>query len=399
MDNQRDLRDELLEVDGIDAHQVSDAELQCFDQLLDRVLPGPARWRCIMQLRITKLAIAAVILIAAGVYFLGGSVGGTSVALADVLEQIHEFRPYRCRVVVEEDGQEVRTYTLERLSLSQRREISPDGSIMVIDLSVPKELFLQPQSRQAHEHWLDMEPRTDFDLLAHARAMQEGAVEDLGTDVIEGHDVQGFHTGNKHNDLTLWADIDTMLPVRFRIIHVQRGRKITLDQFEFDVPFDEALFSTTAPEGYTVKKTGKGYTDVARVGEGLPEEPLLTGLKVVAEFFDGVFPPAIELPQLQQAIRQYIKDNELSEEEVEQRLLPVSDYWTKAVWYINGLKHTQHVKDLQYVGAGVQRGDAATAILWWQPADGSTYQVVYGDLRVETLSADAVVELKDAVNP
>jgi len=257
MDNRDILRDRLLEADGIDTNRVSDAELKRFEQLLDRVLPGQSKWRYIMQLRITKLAIAAVILIAVGIYFLGGSMDGASVALADVLQQMREFRPYRCRVVVEQDNKQVHTYTLERLSLSQRREVRSDGTIMVFDLSIPKKLFLDTERKQAHEHWFDMEPKRDFDLLALVNGMQDTAAEELGMKTIEGHKVKGFHTANQFNDLTLWADIRTKLPVLFQIIHVKAGRKIIWDHFEFDVPFDKALFSTTAPEGYTVKKTGK----------------------------------------------------------------------------------------------------------------------------------------------
>lgn len=346
--------------------------------------------RSLMQSPFVKSTAAAVVVVVIGlsVHFLGGSLDGTNIALADVLAQVREFRPYRCRVTVTENGEETRSYTQERLTLSRRREIFADGSIMVIDLSIPKELFLDPNQMQAHEHWPDWEPRTDFDLLAHVEAMQNGKTERLGTKTLEGHTAVGFHAAGPANDLTLWADVRTKLPVLFQIIHTQGGRKIVLDQFAFDVPFDAALFETVAPEGYEVKKTGKGYTDVPPVGEGLAEEPLLTGLKVVAEFLDGVFPPAIELPKLQQALRQYIKDNQLSEEEVQRRLLPVSDYWTKAVWYLNALRHQDQVKDLQYIGQGVRLGEAETPIMWWQPADSPTYRVIYGDLSVKDLQPD-----------
>jgi len=390
VNNRENLRDNLLRADGIDPHRVSDRESNGFAQLLDRAMPDRSKWRYTMQSRVVKLAAAAVILMAVAIHFWGGSIEGVGVALADVLAQIEGFRPYRCRVTVEKAGKNTHAYTLERLSLSQRREIRPDGTITVFDLSIPKELLLDTEREQAHEHWLDMEPKTDFDLLAHANAMQQYAVEELGIETVEGHTVQGFHTASQFNDLTLWADVETQLPVRFRIIHVQADRTILLEQFEFDVPFDETLFSTTAPAGYTVKKTGKGYADVPHVGAGLPEEPLLTGLKVVAEFLDGVFPPAIELPKIQQTLRQYIQDNNLSDEEVQEevqeRLLPVSDYWTKAVWYINALRHSQRATDLQYVGAGVQLGDAQAAIMWWCLPDASTYRVIYGDLTIGDLT-------------
>lgn len=340
-----------------------------------------------MSLRITKWAVAAGVLILLGIHFLGGPIDGASVTFASVLAEIRDFRPYRCRYTVEEVNRPSEVRIMEWLSLTRRRELSLDGAIVVYDLSIPKVLVLDPNKMQAYEHWSDFEPKRDFDLLSLVSTMQEKSREPLGTGTLDGHNVVGFHSPGS-NDITLWADVYTRLPVRLEIIHTNVGRRIILDRFEFDVPFDEALFGTTAPEGYVVKKTGKGYTDIPPVGEGLPEEPLLTGLKTLAEFFDGVFPPAIELPKLQQAMRQYIADHELSDEEKEQRLLPVSDYWTRAVWYLNRLRHRDRVEDLQYMGGGVRLGDRGTAIMWWQPQDSPTYRVIYGDLTAKALSPD-----------
>ena len=92
------------------------------------------------------------------------------------------------------------------------------------------------------------------------------------------------------------------------------------------------------------------------------------------------------MPKIQQTLRQYIQDNNLSDEEVQERLLPVSEYWTKAVWYINALRRTQKATDLHYAGAGVQLGDARTAIMWWCLPDASTYRVIYGDLTIGDLT-------------
>ncbi|MEN6334902.1 MAG: hypothetical protein ABFE01_11620 [Phycisphaerales bacterium] len=337
-----------------------------------------------MQLRVTKWAVAAAALIAVGFYFFDGSIDGAGVTFADVLTQIREFRPYRCRYSVEEANQPANVRTLEQFSLTRRRELLSDGSILVYDLSIPKELALYPDRKQAHEHWPDIEPTSDLDLLTLVNSMQERAAEELGMSSLDGRSVVGFHTPGD-NDIILWADVHTRLPARLEISHRNAGRTIVLDQFAFDVAFDETLFDTTAPEGYAVKKTGKGYTDLPRVGEGLPEEPLLTGLKVVAEFLDGVFPPAIELPRMQQTIRRYIADHKLSDEEIERRLLPVSDCWTRADRQLSQLRYGGGVEDLQYVGGGVRLGDGKTAIMWWRPRDSLTYRVIYGDLTIRDL--------------
>ncbi len=347
-----------------------------------------AKRRYGMTLRVAKWAVAAVVLIALGVHFLGGSIDGAGVTLADVLTQMREFRPYRCRYTVEEVNKPLDVRTVERLSRTQRRELLSDGSILVYDFSIPKELALYPEKKQAHEHWPDFEPKKDLDFLALAQFLQDGVAEALGASTLDGRKVAGFNVVLGGNDMTVWADVHTKLPARLEIIHLAEKRRLVFDRFEFDVPFDRSLFLTTAPAGYAVKKTGKGFTDIPHVGEGLPEEPLLTGLKVVAEALDGVFPPEIVLPKLQETLRQYIKDHNFSDEQKETWLLPISDYWTRAVWYLNRLQGVDRVLNLQWRGGGVRLGDGQTAIMWWQYRNASTYRVIYGDLTVRDLQPD-----------
>lgn len=54
-------------------------------------------------------------------------------------------------------------------------------------------------------------------------------------------------------DVSLWTDPKTKLPVRLKIapVHDPAGDStIVLEQFEFDVPLDDALFDMTIPAGY-----------------------------------------------------------------------------------------------------------------------------------------------------
>ena len=165
-------------------------------QEIPRVAETRLRWRYGMQLRIAKWAVAAAVLTALGLHFLGGSIGGTGVTFADVLAQIREFRPYRCRYSVEEANWPTDIRILERLSPARRRELLSDGSILVYDLSIPKELALYPDKRFAHEHWPDFEPKRDFDLLSLVNSMQERAAEERGRSTLEGHEVAGFPAYN-----------------------------------------------------------------------------------------------------------------------------------------------------------------------------------------------------------
>jgi hypothetical protein len=353
-------------------------------------------WRIIMKSRITKITAATAIIIAVfiSVHYSGGSIDGANVAWADVMEQISSFRPYACTHTVYDEGAPTWSCRVMRLSLTQRRQIFPDGRIVVFDLSIPKSLALYPEKKYAIERTEDMPPASDPDIYSITRSMQNGSlhgnvIQELGVQKIEGHVTKGFRSKDETNDLTVWADVQTKLPVRLEVIHVKTGRKIIISEFEFDVDFDKALFSTTAPEGYTVEKIGK--EEIARwtkIAQSTTEEDLVEGLRALAVFLDGQFPPDIELRALQSTLREYIKQNNLSDSEVEKRLAPVSEKWTKAVWYINKLKREMGISDFHYAGEGVKLGDSDTAVIWWLPKDSETYRVIYGDLSVRDVAPE-----------
>ncbi|MFC1760596.1 hypothetical protein ACFL6U_00775 [Planctomycetota bacterium] len=398
MNKHKELRKALLKADGADSQGISTSERAAFQQLLDRALPEPSKWRRIMSAKITRCSVAAAVVVIVALSFLGISPDGSSIVFADIVEQMRLFRPYRCRyTVIEKDAQKRKSYVFERNSPEQRRETYSNGLIYVLDLSISKELQLDPNTDLAREHWLDVAygdmGNRDFDLMAHVERMLDHPREDLGTKTLEGKTAQGFRQSDTYNDLTLWADVETKLPVVFQIIHVNTGKKIVFDQFEFDVTFPEDHFSTVAPPGYKVRKTGKGYTDPEKVGQGLSEEPLLTGLKAVAEFLDGEFPLGLGVGQVKQAVRQYAEEHNLTEEEEDDRILPLVNVITKMVFYLRDLRHgpdmkTSKVKDFQYRGSGVKLGDSETPILWWQYNDATTYRVIYGDLSIRDVAVE-----------
>ncbi len=351
--------------------------------------------RTIMKNPIAKLAAAAVIIVAVfiGLHYLTGSIDGANVAWGDVLEQISSFRPYICTYTVEDEGTLARSCRLMRFSLTKRREIHSDGSIKVFDLAIPKMLTLFPEKKHAIEVTFLGQPANDLDLLRMVSSMRnrpsgEGGIQEIGVQTIEGRVAKGFRSLSKFNDITVWADVETRLPLRVEIIHVGMGRKITMSEFKFDVDLDESLFSTTAPEGYTVETNKRELADSQKLMRSTTEGDFIAGLRAVAVFLDGEFPYEIELGKLRTELRDYIERNNLSESDVIERLRPVSEKWTKAHWYVTLLKGEMGVSDFHYAGGGVKLGDADKPIAWWLPKGSETYRVIYGDLRVEDVSAE-----------
>ncbi|MFH1616129.1 MAG: hypothetical protein ABIG61_13715 [Planctomycetota bacterium] len=221
----------------------------------------PNIWRTIMKSRITKLAAAAVIIIAIliGINQFGGSIGGGSVVWADVLKQISEFRPYVCKMTFDYDGDRPSDiYTVMYMSRSRRREIRDEGRlIQVFDMSQRpvRILTLYPEQKFARETLLlDRGPTKDPDMLRIIAGRQNGTEEDLGLAKIDGKTVRVFHSPDKYNEFTVWIDVKTSLPERVEIRQPTSNRMIIMEEFEFDVEFDESLFETTAPEDYAADR-------------------------------------------------------------------------------------------------------------------------------------------------
>lgn len=242
---------------------------------LQPTVPTVRVWRIIMKSRMTKYAAAAVIIIAVliGIKQFGGSIDGGSVVWADVLKQISEVRPYACRMTFDFDGDKPDvSYRVMYKNLSVRREERDDGTILVFDMSQRpvRILILWPDEKFAKESLLlDRGPIKDPDVLRMIIDRQNGTEEDLGLSQINGKTVKAFHSPDEHNEFTVWADIETNLPMRVELRQSSSGRTIIMEDFEFVTEFDEALFDTTAPVDYTVQRSetpGGGETVIKTEG-------------------------------------------------------------------------------------------------------------------------------------
>lgn len=211
-------------------------------------------WSKIMKSKLTKTAAAAVIFIAAFIVL----TQSPTLAWADVVKQIQEFRPYQSRQTVYYENAEPQSQVDMHLSLSQRREERDDGLIYIFDLSACpiRTLVLDDQKQTAKLNVnYSMGPLKDPDILRMLAQMKETDTEVLDCIKMNGIQAQGFRSVDQHNDITIWADIHTGLPVKVEIVHINRGRKIVLDNLQFDVPFDASLFSTEPPSNYKLDET------------------------------------------------------------------------------------------------------------------------------------------------
>jgi outer membrane lipoprotein-sorting protein len=269
-DNEKKLEQYLKGIDFDDAPDSTHRDLLEKKLLLNFSAPSSRpniKWRTIMQSKITQKAIAAIVIIAALVLVVFPS--GSSIAWADVVEQINNYTRYKCRQrVVREKGPELPTMDVYHLNLSQRRQETVSGDIHIIDMRGEDAITveLKPSEMTATVTKLvGFGPRKDPHIIAMVKKFDQKSTERLGTKEVNGKTLQGFrHSPNKGNEFTVWVDPKTKLPVEIELKHLKSpfGQTLFLDEFEFDFELDESAFSTEIPAGYEITTLTQDYRKV-----------------------------------------------------------------------------------------------------------------------------------------
>jgi outer membrane lipoprotein-sorting protein len=329
-------------------------------------------------------SIAVACFVAVALWFVLGGERPT-LAFADVLEKMREFRSYACTLTIRDKGQAESSMRLMQRSLTQRREVRSNGQILVFDLSRKpvRILILNPANKTATEQTLvNMGPAVDFNLLGAIDMIKNGTEKDLGVKEVDGRKAHGFRAAlNEHNDFTVWADAESGLPIHVEIRQPTVGRTIVISRFDFNANLDESLFSTTAPAGYTVEKVENREVNPT-------EQHLIDGLRAAAEFLGGQFPPVWETHRLQELFRDRVKQDKAALGTG--KLDALNEAVAKASRHIHYLQAFYKVESLHYVGDGVKLGDGKSPVIWWRLKAMKTCRVVYGDLTVRNVAPEDV---------
>jgi len=208
--------------------------------------------------------------------------------------------------------------------------------------------------------------------------LQEGQVEQLGEQVIDGQKAVVFVGKGQNEQVTIWADPKTACPIRIEA-KIGQDYSFVMKNFEFDADVDESLVSMEVPAGYTQKKN-----DIA-LGNAT-EEDFVESLRIWAKIIgDGTFPDAIGTEVTMQqmpTLVQKVTAMQVSEDEGTK----IGMTFAKGMLFHQMLDNGG--RDWNYAGAGVKLGDADTAIFWYQPQGSDTYRVIYGDLSVKDMAAE-----------
>jgi len=343
--------------------------------------------RIIMKSSITKVAAAAVIIIAV---LIGMNPFGSTITFADVVKPLLNARTLILDIVVniggstvDEDNDPVIHDTIVDKRI-RRVNSAQEHVVNIFDTENAKMLTLHTEGKVAvysDTQGLVQDITQNYvvfllDIITDSQNNPDFEAKELGEKEIDGQKVVGFLVRN----LTIWADAETGLPVR--IEGQEPGLSVVYKNFQFNIPVEELepLVSMDVPDGYTLVESKGGEFDM-----GTPtEQDLVECLRFWAELLqDGNFPEAIGMTELTKLLPQV-------EAKLAESMASAEDGMQKGMSLGKGMLFHMSLldQDSHYAGSGVKVGEADKAIFWYLPDGADTYRVIYGDLSVKDVAPE-----------
>ncbi|MBN1972475.1 MAG: hypothetical protein JW787_02455 [Sedimentisphaerales bacterium] len=393
--------------------------------------------RIIMKSPVSKIAIAAVVIVACAIGLTMLDKTG-SVALANVLTQIEKFNAYMYEMNM--DVQLTQTINDRTINSDQEMQgtilISQEhGMKMAMDVynksnqqNTSQEMYylfdeksllmIMPDQKSYTRMEIDnaqinQARAQNYDPHAMVQQILKCDYDVLDQKTIDGIKVQGFHTNDpKYQggvlgkaDITLWVDIQTKLPVQMVMEYeinssVQKmSMSGVIDNFQWNVSVDDKEFQPEIPEDY------KSLTGNIKIPDYNKEETVIDGLRIFSEL-TGAYPEDMNPMSLPAEISKVITSDtpaakkfqnelkELNNEEKSQKLVDVAAKVQGAGMFYTNL--SQKDKNTAYYGDRVSPGDSDNVLMRWKISD-NDYRVIFGDLKVETLTKETLDQIEKSL--
>jgi hypothetical protein len=402
----------------------------------------------IMKSRITKLAAAAIIIIACftGLHFWRST--GSGIVLADVLTRIDNVKAFRFKETKKKIN-EVPSGKPSIWQINQDYLVSKEyGTVVKFEQLNPKgeranlgDLYFNPAENTfvgfVHTQKLYIRAELDSflaqqlqknvnrysDTVAVLKEIAASKYESIGRSTIDGIEVEGFRTTDPncaHDkgswleesqvDVKLWIDVKTCLPVRYESLRTgldHQGARVSFQvvmyDFQWDITVDASEFEPPPiPEGYTAQ--------VKNIRETINEQAATEGLRQCVELF-GKYPESLRIASSSDpssyleselnksdtpgAVQLKEELKGLAELERAKRLADARTCLECLFWFYMDL--TNDKKDPAYYGKTVTPKDADKVLMRWKLSD-NEYRVIYGDLHAETVTPEKLAELEAALS-
>ena len=372
-------------------------------------------WKIIMHKPIIKLAAAAAIIIAVGIFFFGND----GDLLAEVIKHVEKIQTvvYRMKATMKglpgiPANETLEIDMLAKLAYDQgfhiggrthvgKKKISANTYVLFHDgvmFTVIPEEKKYMKLRLTDDLLTKME-KENGDPRTMLKDMRKHEYTELGFDTIDGIKVEGIEFtntamgGGMFDRLVarLWVDVNTNLPVRMTMKASTNDGKASLDMviddYNWDAEIDDTELEPNIPDDYKlladaelgVDSDGKGFVETLKffadfTGGKYPST--LSGMTVVREFSEAII--------MKFGGRAPLGDP--NEEEVAMILKLQTIGMTYAMMVKDG-------NDPAYYGDKVTAQFPHAVLMRWKIAE-DTYRVIYGDLTVEDVSKEKLAELE-----
>jgi outer membrane lipoprotein-sorting protein len=387
----------------------------------------------IMKSRLTKLAIAAavvIIVVLVGLPFVGNK--GQAIALAGVLQRVEQVQAFMYKMKMTMTGNMQPGMPAGSQEMEGTITISNEyGMKMEMDRTDPntgrkttQQMYVLPDQKVILAMMPEMKKyiRMEFseELLARMKKQNNDPREmikqimsckytELGRSTIDGIEVEGFETTDPafaggaamgNVKLTLWVDVESWLPVRAEMDlrpTEQMQMHCVIYDYQWDIPVDASEFKPVIPEDFT------GFPSVSIKMPEMSEQAAIGGLKFFAEL-SGRYPKNLNMINLMQEVVKLKDSNSPAAEQLRLKLKEAGSEEEQANKIMEVMRPIQSLgmfymtlvqdkKEPVYYGESVTSADADKVLLQWKTSD-NEYRIIFGDLRAETVTAEKLAELE-----
>jgi outer membrane lipoprotein-sorting protein len=390
----------------------------------------PYLWRIIMKSPITKIATAAVIIIACVMGLSLWRATGSGIALADVLTRIEKITGYAYQMSSTMTRREATSKWTSHILVSKE-----NGIKMTITAADPNNVQDQPRQYRhevGDEAYL-LPQQKSLVFVKHKAKIYDRYIYDgqkleyykeeynephtiikqilscehtsMGQSVIDEVTVEGFQTTDiayqggffgqaefegEHEtvDVRLWVDVNTFLPVRLEEdIVTKKGLRMHEVSYDFrwNVIVNPDDFEPNIPDDYRAPAG-----DI--VIPGFDEENVIKGLKLFAAAV-GSYPADLEMAGREFRLKSGFDPSSYKDMSDEERTKKTSEIILMAVPGLLYKSLVEESKEPAYYGETVRPNDNNKVLLRWKLDEGQ-YRVIFGDLRVKTVTTEELGTLE-----
>ncbi len=382
---------------------------------------GPTIGRIIMRSPITKLAIAAVIIIAVmlGIYLFSGRMpSATCCAWAQIADRVEQIKTciYRANIVQSKGlpGQAAQgTEALMYLSTDYgfRMDTYSDGNVTMqvyTDMDEKMMVSVIPSAKKYMRMKLTDEQIAEMrhqgqDPRDMIGKFMSGEYTELGREKIGDIEAAGIEVVNPpmlegmYSDFVgrMWVDVETEYPVRMEIeAKIAAGDDeieltMVMDSFEWGVELGPEVFEPNIPPDYTL------LADVKMPAQD--EASAIEGLRVFAELTGGRYPSQMNMTTVMQEGQKLLAksmhlapNTEPSQEQMQEMMGKMMLLQGPFMFY---QKLVQEDKEPAYYGDEVTAEWPDSVLMQWKVSE-NQYRVIYGDLTAENVSGEELAEMQ-----